>query len=188
MGVVVGFFFLFLVMATLNEASRSPHSVPILTTTQVLELSPLISSSSPSSLLSSSSSSSTTNCTELESETEGPYWVEESIVNAYMTQNLSYGLPLNITFKVVNATLSVGLDYCVPVEGARIDIWHARYDGVYSDVQQEHTLNETWLRGAELTNSTGHATFYTIYPGISLSLSLACSWFVHTRDLLIFSI
>ena len=169
---VVEFFFLFLVMATLNEASRSPLLVPSQTMTQVLELSSLIPTSSPSSLL---SSSSTTNCTELESETEGPYWVEESIVNAYMTQNLSYGLPLNITFKVVNATLSIGLDYCVPVEGARIDIWHARYDGVYSDVQQEHTLNETWLRGAELTNSTGHATFYTIYPGLSLSLSLICS-------------
>ncbi|KAH7372440.1 hypothetical protein KP509_17G004500 [Ceratopteris richardii] len=109
--------------------------------------------------------SSALNCTQLAGLTQGPFWIEENIEASNMRLNLTYGVPLNITLKVANGRLSNEAGYCVPIEGARIDLWHARYDGKYSDVQEEKTLGETWLRGYLLTNSTGHATFYTIFPG-----------------------
>ncbi|KAH7372439.1 hypothetical protein KP509_17G004400 [Ceratopteris richardii] len=119
------------------------------------------SSSSPSSPYFPSSAP---NCTQMAGLTQGPYWIEENIEASNVRLNLTYGVPLNITFKITNGSLSNEAGYCVPIKDARIDLWHARYDGKYSDEQKEKTLGETWLRGYLLTNSTGHATFYTIFP------------------------
>ncbi|KAH7372441.1 hypothetical protein KP509_17G004600 [Ceratopteris richardii] len=108
---------------------------------------------------------SASNCTQFAERTEGPYWIEENIKASNVRLNLTYGVPLNITFKIANGTLSEQAGECVPIEGARVDLWSARYDGVYSDVEEDGTVGETWLRGYQLTNSTGYVTFYTIFPG-----------------------
>ena len=54
---------------------------------------------------------------------------------------------------------------CVAMENVRIDLWHARYDGLYSDVEVDFTGGQTWLRGYQYTNASGIASFTTIYPG-----------------------
>ena len=53
---------------------------------------------------------------------------------------------------------------------ARVDIWHARHDGLYSDEELDHTQGQTWLRGYQLTDNSGYAIFQTIYPGKSMQL------------------
>lgn len=109
--------------------------------------------------------SSVENCTQLVQLTEGPYWVDENIGASDLRSNLRYGVPLNLTLKIANGTLSALLGECVPIHHARVDIWHARYDGRYSDTMPDGTVGQKWLRAYQLTNSTGHVTFYTIFPG-----------------------
>lgn len=104
-------------------------------------------------------------CVQLTYETEGPYWVEENMQEANLKGNLSYGVPLNLTFRVVDGQLSSENNRCEPIPSVRIDLWQCRYDGLYSDEAEEGTEGETWLRGYQYTNSTGYASFTSIYPG-----------------------
>lgn len=77
------------------------------------------------------------------------------------------GVPLTITFQVVNANSN-----CAAVSNARIDIWYCNKDGYYSGYDGQSGplgvkgyVGETWLRGYQVSNSTGKATFKGIYPG-----------------------
>jgi protocatechuate 3,4-dioxygenase beta subunit len=54
---------------------------------------------------------------------------------------------------------------CTPLGGAMVDLWHCDADGAYSDVAAENTAGQTFLRGYQLTDANGVATFATIYPG-----------------------
>jgi hypothetical protein len=47
----------------------------------------------------------------------------------------------------------------------QVDIWHCNASGIYSAEDVESTVGETWLRGYQLTDSNGLATFVTIIPG-----------------------
>lgn len=48
-----------------------------------------------------------------------------------------------------------------------MEIWHCNAEGAYSGVSDPgfDTTDQTWLRGAQLTDANGVATFTTIYPG-----------------------
>ena len=54
---------------------------------------------------------------------------------------------------------------------ARVDIWHADAQGIYSgypgqgDNQDLTTVGQKFLRGTQFTDSRGAASFKTIYPG-----------------------
>ena len=128
--------------------------------------------------ISSSSSSSSSNCSRTVEITQGPYWVEEDIQDSDVRGGLVYGVPLLLFFQVHNLTSSSSsatnadddIDHddsssCVAMENVRIDLWHARYDGLYSDVEVDFTGGQTWLRGYQYTNASGIASFTTIYPG-----------------------
>jgi len=52
---------------------------------------------------------------------------------------------------------------CVPFEGALVDVWHCDALGVYSDVQG--SPGTRFLRGYQVTDADGLASFTTIYPG-----------------------
>ena len=61
---------------------------------------------------------------------------------------------------------------CAPIANAAVTIWHCDAMGIYSHFVQAsqnqpnaHTDNSTFLRGIQLTNVSGVATFDTIYPG-----------------------
>jgi len=52
---------------------------------------------------------------------------------------------------------------CSAIKDAAIDIWHCDAGGDYSGVQG--SSGTTFLRGTQLTDADGTATFNTIYPG-----------------------
>ena len=118
------------------------------------------------------SGSSSGSCIITADEVEGPYpYVGGEITNPLQRADVTggqTGLPLALIFTVVNANNS-----CAAVSGARVDIWHCNKDGYYSgygnqtggSLGTKSYTGETWLRGYQLTDTSGKATFNTIYPG-----------------------
>ncbi len=116
--------------------------------------------------------SSSGGCIVTAEEVEGPYpYVGGEITNPLQRVDVTgeqTGLPLSLSFHVVNASNS-----CTVVSGARVDIWHCNKDGYYSgygsqtggSLGTQSYLGETWLRGYQLTDTSGIANFTTIYPG-----------------------
>ena len=54
-----------------------------------------------------------------------------------------------------------GRESCDPIEDATVDVWHCDAEGVYSGVEGDGTF----LRGVQVADGTGTATFRTIFPG-----------------------
>ncbi len=95
--------------------------------------------------------------------TEGPYFVDEKINRSDVrmdttTNAVSAGVPLVLNFMVTQ----IGTGSCAPLAGAQIDIWHCNALGVYSDVSGN---SGNFLRGYQLTDASGKASFTTVYPG-----------------------
>jgi len=88
---------------------------------------------------------------------EGPFYKNEKLLRIDITEHKK-GVPIDYVIKVEDK-------HCKPVAGARVDIWQCDTDGVYSDFEQEHTANETWLRGYQLTDKDGMCRFSSIFPG-----------------------
>jgi protocatechuate 3,4-dioxygenase beta subunit len=89
---------------------------------------------------------------------EGPFYVNLERVRKSIVGGRS-GVPLLLRIKVINAKT------CKLIKGAAVDIWHADAIGKYSDESSNGTSGQTWLRGVQLTASSGLAEFRTIYPG-----------------------
>jgi protocatechuate 3,4-dioxygenase beta subunit len=53
----------------------------------------------------------------------------------------------------------------IPPKGARVDIWHANPQGIYSAVKDQATTGKKFLRGYQVTDNNGTVRFITIYPG-----------------------
>jgi protocatechuate 3,4-dioxygenase beta subunit len=104
------------------------------------------------------------------SETEGPFWEDELLNRSDVRTDPStgvaqLGLPLYLTVslsRLANGTAA-------PVANAWVDIWHANYQGYYSDepagMGNINTLGQKWLRGYQVTDGHGIVRFTTIYPG-----------------------
>ena len=100
--------------------------------------------------------------------TEGPYYVAEDLVRSDIrsdpgTSALKAGTPLVLTFNVSQ----VSNGSCSLLKGATVEVWHCDAAGQYSDVSDRgfNTKGQKWLRGAQVTDAQGVATFTTIYPG-----------------------
>ncbi|MCI3952628.1 MAG: protocatechuate dioxygenase [Burkholderiales bacterium] len=66
-------------------------------------------------------------------------------------------------FRVIDATRG-----CAPISGAAVYIWHCDKDGSYSGYNAPDNGNQvgkTFLRGVQVTDDNGEASFLTIYPG-----------------------
>lgn len=99
--------------------------------------------------------------------TEGPYFVDERLNRADIrsdptTGTVKAGVPLSITVALSQIAVSGA---CSPLAGALVDIWHCDALGLYSDVGQLGTLGQKFLRGYQVTDSSGIARFTTVYPG-----------------------
>ncbi len=101
-------------------------------------------------------------------QTEGPYFVDEMLNRSdirldTISKKLSAGTPLELEFRVS----AVQNNSCKPLANAMVDIWHCDAAGVYSDVKdwQFDTTGQNFLRGYQLTDSQGIATFTTVFPG-----------------------
>ena len=104
-------------------------------------------------------------CIARPAQTEGPYFVDENLNRSDLRADTEggaearAGVPLLLTFHVSQLN---GAD-CTALEGAQVDVWHCDADGVYSDVGSAGGHN--FLRGYQLTDANGAASFTTIYPG-----------------------
>ncbi len=104
-------------------------------------------------------------CVLIPEETEGPYALDlsgdEPMFRSEITEGHP-GVPLSMTLALVDANAD-----CVPVSGARVDLWHCDADGSYSGFSQpgNDTTGETFCRGIQLTDDNGQVTFQTVYPG-----------------------
>jgi protocatechuate 3,4-dioxygenase beta subunit len=101
-----------------------------------------------------------TSCVVTPQLTEGPYFVDERLNRANITAGQP-GLPLSLAINVFNASTQA----CSPISGVQIDLWHASGNGIYSDIPGLGADGQTFLRGYQLTNANGVASFQTMYPG-----------------------
>ena len=107
-------------------------------------------------------------CVARPEQTEGPYFVDEVLRRSDIRSDpksgeVRPGVPLDVTFRVSR----LGDAGCAPIAGAHVDLWHCDAMGVYSDVRDPgfDTTGQRFLRGYQLTDEAGEATFSTIYPG-----------------------
>jgi protocatechuate 3,4-dioxygenase beta subunit len=114
------------------------------------------SSSSGSTAAPTTAGGATTpSCTLTPEVTEGPYYVDGPAVRQDITEGRP-GVPVDLRITVLDTTT------CQPVANAAVDIWHCDASGVYSGVQGD---SGRFLRGIQLSDADGVATFRTIYPG-----------------------
>jgi protocatechuate 3,4-dioxygenase beta subunit len=120
--------------------------------------------------------------------TQGPYFIPGDLVRSDITEGTP-GTPLALVITVVDAAT------CMPIKDAAVDIWHADASGVYSGYGaastgadapspgapgpgpgpggppagggqlQAPTDDLRFLRGIQMTDSSGVSRFQTIYPG-----------------------
>jgi protocatechuate 3,4-dioxygenase beta subunit len=98
--------------------------------------------------------------------TEGPFFVDEKLQRSDIRSDPASGapkagVPLALAFRV--GTLRGGS--CAALAGATVDVWHCDAGGVYSDEATNGTTGQKFLRGYQVTNADGAASFATIFPG-----------------------
>lgn len=100
-------------------------------------------------------------CSIMPRTTEGPYYFDPKLQRVDITEGRE-GLPLRVRLQVVGPS-------CMPIAGARVDIWHCDARGAYSGYPRQpgglDTSGETFLRGTQLADENGITTFQTVYPG-----------------------
>jgi protocatechuate 3,4-dioxygenase beta subunit len=95
---------------------------------------------------------------------EGPFYFDPRLVRADITED-RIGVPLHLTLQVLDVAS------CAPLAGARVDIWHADAQGLYSgygkpgDPPPNAETSPHFLRGTQFTDPAGEVGFTTIYPG-----------------------
>ncbi|MEN0056011.1 MAG: intradiol ring-cleavage dioxygenase [Mucilaginibacter sp.] len=119
----------------------------------------------------SNTSTNGSTCLVAPTEEEGPFPYASGEINNPLNRTEvtggQTGVPLSVSFVVVNTN-----NNCNVVAGARVDIWHCNKDGYYSGYGNQpgalgtkSYIGETWLRGYQLTDTSGVAKFTSIYPG-----------------------
>jgi protocatechuate 3,4-dioxygenase beta subunit len=99
-------------------------------------------------------------------QTEGPYFVDKMPNRSDIRSDSSDGsVKEGIPLRLIAHVYDVDNGICVPLSGAKVDIWHTDSQGVYSAVKDMGTSGRNFLRGYQVTNSNGTAEFTTIYPG-----------------------
>jgi protocatechuate 3,4-dioxygenase beta subunit len=111
---------------------------------------------------------SSTSCTVTPEGEEGPYFVDDSAAGFNRSNILSNldgssvqsGIPLTLSIYVYDSEKN-----CAAMANVQVDIWHCNASGIYSAEDVESTTGEIWLRGYQLTDANGLATFVTVIPG-----------------------
>jgi protocatechuate 3,4-dioxygenase beta subunit len=118
-------------------------------------------------------------CTLTTTDIEGPFFIDdhefpddESLIRSDIREGMD-GVEFRLSFRVLDAKKA-----CAPIAGAELYIWHCNADGLYSGFDGQDpskpyagSSNPTpmnkdrFCRGVQLTDSSGIATFATVYPG-----------------------
>jgi protocatechuate 3,4-dioxygenase beta subunit len=138
------------------------------------------SSSSGGSSSSSSSGGTSTACVANAAETNGPYPSDGSNTVNGMVSNVlqesgvvrrdirssfgasattAPGVQFDLTLRVLDSNNS-----CAALSGYAVYLWHCTRDGLYS-LYSTGVQNENFLRGVQVTDANGEATFTTVFPG-----------------------
>jgi protocatechuate 3,4-dioxygenase beta subunit len=72
---------------------------------------------------------------------------------------LATGVPVKVIIKLVNVNNS-----CAVLSGYAIYLWHCDAQGRYS-MYSSGVTGENYLRGVQATDTSGQATFQTVFPG-----------------------
>ncbi|WP_156726212.1 intradiol ring-cleavage dioxygenase [Streptomyces apocyni] len=105
---------------------------------------------------SGSPSPRTPDCALSPEATEGPFYRDLKLVRRDITEGRP-GVPLRLRCTVLDTAT------CEPLPEASVDIWHADAEGVYSGFEEGRGAR--FLRGVQVTDRAGTATFETIVPG-----------------------
>ena len=104
-----------------------------------------------------------TTCALTQAIEEGPYYLSSTPKRSNVTDGQA-GKAITLKFKVLDRK-------CKAIKNARVDIWYANAQGVYSGVASRGddlgagTNSGNFLRGTQFTNAQGVVTFKGIYPG-----------------------
>ncbi|KAI0967443.1 Intradiol ring-cleavage dioxygenase [Xylaria arbuscula] len=105
--------------------------------------------------------SANTSCILAPYVTDGPYYVAgEKLRSNVREHEYSDGIDLFLEAQYID------VNTCEAIPSMAIDVWNCNATGVYSGVESgQGGLNSTFLRGIQLTDSDGVASFETIFPG-----------------------
>jgi protocatechuate 3,4-dioxygenase beta subunit len=125
---------------------------------------------SATAVATSSELAGTPSCVVVPALTEGPYYVDEKLQRSDITANADgSGARPGATLTLAFAVSTVAASGCTPLANALVDVWHCDAVGSYSDISASgngsDTTGQNWLRGYQLTDASGKATFKTVYPG-----------------------
>jgi protocatechuate 3,4-dioxygenase beta subunit len=120
-----------------------------------------VTATTAAAMTTTSSNSATGACAVAPSETLGPYPSLADFIRSDIREGKS-GVTLTLTISVVNVN-----NNCAAVANATVDVWQCDAEGHYSQYAQQgyNGTGATFLRGIQLTNGSGQATFTTVYPG-----------------------
>ncbi|GAB4056945.1 hypothetical protein [Uliginosibacterium sediminicola] len=82
--------------------------------------------------------------------------IRSSIAGA---SGVASGVPLTMTLQLQNTSSS-----CTALSGYAVYLWHCNAAGLYS-LYSTAIINENYLRGVQVTDSSGRVSFTTIVPG-----------------------
>ncbi len=105
----------------------------------------------------SAASAAQADCVLTPEMTEGPFYLDLNLIRRDITEGKP-GTPLTLDLTMVDA------GSCMPLKDAAVDVWHTDASGEYSGVGSS-PRSSTFMRGIQVTDTEGKATFDTIYPG-----------------------
>lgn len=96
-------------------------------------------------------------------QTGGPFYIDPEYARQDITEGKP-GLPMEVRIQVL------GVQNCVPVPNAVVNLWHCDHRGVYSEFSTaqgnpEDGTDGTYFRGYQQTNEEGRCSFLTKFPG-----------------------
>ena len=103
-------------------------------------------------------------CMVMPEDIQGPYYLDHGLERSDITEGRP-GVPLSVRLQVL------GVD-CQPIPGARVDLWQADSQGIYSGYAHQgdghvevDARGQTYLSGIQYADGRGEVGFTTIYPG-----------------------
>jgi protocatechuate 3,4-dioxygenase beta subunit len=103
-------------------------------------------------------------CRLLPQAVEGPFYFDPKLVRSNIAEETP-GVPLRLELRIIESGT------CTPIPNARVDVWHANPEGLYSGYTGQgpghatSTEGESFLRGTQITDAAGRVAFTTVYPG-----------------------
>ncbi|KAK2061715.1 aromatic compound dioxygenase [Colletotrichum caudatum] len=117
--------------------------------------------------------------------TQGPYYVSGEYVRRNLTDGQE-GVDIILDYQIID------VETCEPVPNIYLEMWHCNATGVYNgivasgngDPSDQSNIDNTFLRGIQLTNRDGVAQFESIFPGHHTSRATHIHLLVHTNAML----